>query len=55
MQLFFFKEYSEWVYCANQSGDRSQIDYPKYYGLSRQIAQELGFFPACEDGENGVK
>ena len=55
MKLFFFKEYSEWVYCANQSGDRSQIDYPKYYGLSRQIAQELGFFPACEDGENGVK
>lgn len=43
MKLFFFKEYSEWVYCANKSGDVSNIDYKKYYALSRRLADELGY------------
>ena len=30
MKLFFYKEYSEWIYCANSSGDRSGEYYIKY-------------------------
>ena len=43
MKLFFFKEYSEWIYCANQSGDCSGEYYRKYAPLARKIAKELGY------------
>lgn len=43
MKLFFFKEYSEWIYCANQSGDRSGEYYQKYAPLARKLAAELGY------------
>ena len=43
MKLFFFKEYSEWIYCANQSGDRSGEYYQKYAPLARKLAKELGY------------
>ena len=43
MQLFFFKEYSEWVYCAAISGDYEMDYYKKYYPVARKLAQELGY------------
>ena len=43
MKLFFFKEYSEWIYCANESGDRSGEYYRKYAPLARKIAADLGY------------
>ena len=43
MKLFFFKEYSEWIYCANQSGDRTGEYYQKYAPLARKLAAELGY------------
>lgn len=43
MKLFFFKEYSEWIYCANQSGDRSGEYYRKYAPLARKLAAQLGY------------
>lgn len=43
MKLFFFKEYSEWIYCAGLSGDRSGEYYRKYAPLARKIAAELGY------------
>ena len=43
MKLFFFKEYSEWIYCAGLSGDRAGEYYQKYAPLARKIAAELGY------------
>lgn len=43
MQLFFFKEYSEWVYCAGLSGDYEMDYYKKYYAKAKKLAVELGF------------
>ena len=43
MKLFFFKEYSEWIYCANNGGDRSGEYYRKYAPLARKIAADLGY------------
>ena len=43
MKLFFFKEYSEWIYCANQAGDRSGEYYQKYAPIARKLAAELGY------------
>jgi thiamine kinase-like enzyme len=41
MKLFFFKEYSEWIYCANSSGDRSGEYYRKYSQMARALALQL--------------
>lgn len=43
IQLFFLKEYSEWVYCAGIRGDYEMENYKKYYGKAKKLAQELGF------------
>lgn len=43
MKLFFFKEYSEWIYCANSSGDFSGEYYAKYSVMARKLATELGY------------
>lgn len=43
MKLFFFKEYSEWIYCANSSGDFSGDYYKKYSVIARKLANELGY------------
>lgn len=43
LQLFFLKEYSEWVYCAGISGDYEMEQYKKYYGKAKELAQDLGF------------
>ena len=43
MKLFFFKEYSEWIYCAGLSGDRSGEYYQMYAPLARKLAAELGY------------
>ena len=43
MQLFFLKEYSEWVYCAGISGDYEMGYYKKYSEKARRLALELGF------------
>ena len=45
MQLFFFKEYSEWVYCAASSGDFSGAYYEKYNAIARKIAMDMGLLP----------
>lgn len=42
MKLFFFKEYSEWVYCAGMSGDYDSPYYARYAPMAQQLAQELG-------------
>lgn len=42
LKLFFFKEYSEWVYCANSSGEPS-VYYEPYYALSRKLAAQMGY------------
>ncbi|MGN0334035.1 MAG: aminoglycoside phosphotransferase family protein [Lachnospiraceae bacterium] len=44
IQLFFLKEYSEWVYCAGISGDYEMAHYKKYYAKARQLAQDLGVY-----------
>lgn len=46
IKLFFFKEYSEWVYCAGISGDYGMDYYKKYYAQAKHLAQELGLYPA---------
>lgn len=43
MKLFFFKEYSEWIYCANESGDFTGKYYQKYSVMARKLAKELGY------------
>ena len=42
MELFFFKEYSEWVYCAAISGDYEMEYYKKYGKKAREMAEKLG-------------
>lgn len=42
MELFFFKEYSEWVYCAAISGDHEMEYYKKYSKKARETADKLG-------------
>ena len=44
MQLFFFKEYSEWVYLARRTGDFSSPYYEKYYEKAKALAMELGLY-----------
>jgi aminoglycoside phosphotransferase len=46
MQLFFFKEYSEWVYTARKAGDVSGDYYKKYYEKSCAWAKALGLYQA---------
>lgn len=41
MQLFFFKEYSEWVYCAAKSGDYTSENYKKYAPWAEALARQL--------------
>ena len=43
MKLFFFKEYSEWVYYARSNDDYSKAEYHKYYGKCRKLAADLGY------------
>lgn len=43
MDLFFFKEYSEWVYCAGISGDYEMEYYKKYAPMARRLAESLGY------------
>ena len=42
MDLFFFKEYSEWVYCAALSGDYEMEYYKKYSLWAEKLARKLG-------------
>lgn len=44
MKLFFLKEYSEWVYLANQSGDHSGEYYQKYSKYACTLASQLGLY-----------
>ena len=43
LKLFLFKEYSEWVYCANSSGMTDMPYYKTYYPVAKSLAVELGF------------
>ncbi|MBO5891347.1 MAG: phosphotransferase [Oscillospiraceae bacterium] len=43
LRLFFFKEYSEWVYLARQSGDLTGEYCQKYYAVAKRLAKELGY------------
>lgn len=43
MQLFFFKEYSEWIYCAAISGEPDMEYAQKYRPIAQKLAKELGF------------
>ena len=42
MDLFFLKEYSEWVYCAALSGDYEMEYYKKYRPWAENLARRLG-------------
>jgi hypothetical protein len=44
MDLFFLKEYTEWVYCAALSGDFEMENYKKYSVKARELARTLGLF-----------
>lgn len=44
MQLFFFKEYSEWVYFARSSNDFTKAEYQKYYAKCKTLARNLGYY-----------
>lgn len=44
MDLFFLKEYSEWVYCAALSGDYEMEYYIKYGEKARNLARKLGLY-----------
>ncbi len=44
MDLFFFKEYSEWVYCAALSGDYEMEYYKKYSVWAKKMARKLGLY-----------
>ena len=48
MKLFFFKEYSEWVYTAESSNNLELPEYKKYYRLSKLLAEDLGY---CEESK----
>ncbi len=43
LRLFFFKEYSEWVYLGRSSGDLTGEYYQKYYAKAKLLANELGY------------
>lgn len=40
MKLFFLKEYSEWVYCAETGGEKDGR-YERYYKKAKRLAREL--------------
>lgn len=42
MDLFFLKEYSEWIYCAAISGDYEMEYYKKYSVWAEKLARKLG-------------
>lgn len=44
MKLFFFKEYSEWVYFARSSNDFTKPEYEKYYAKCKLLANDLGCY-----------
>lgn len=44
MKLFFFKEYSEWVYFARSSNDFTKPEYEKYYEKCKLLANDLGCY-----------
>ena len=44
MKLFFFKEYSEWVYFARSSKDFTTPEYQKYYAKCKILANSLGLY-----------
>lgn len=44
MKLFFFKEYSEWVYFARSSNDFTKPEYEKYYAKCKILAKDLGYY-----------
>lgn len=48
MDLFFLKEYSEWVYCAASSGDFEMEYYKKYSVMAEKLARKLGLFKEKE-------
>lgn len=54
MDLFFFKEFSEWVYCAALSGDYEMEYYKKYSVKASALARKLGYLkekggePCCD-------
>lgn len=48
MDLFFLKEYSEWVYCAAVSGDYEMEYYKKYGKKARDLARKLGLYKEKE-------
>ncbi len=41
MKLFFFKEYSEWIYCANAGGDCESENYKKYAPMAKELHRML--------------
>lgn len=51
MQLFFLKEYSEWVYCAGISGDYQSEYYKKYAPMAKKLAQKLGLYSGSVSGK----
>lgn len=53
MRLFFFKEYSEWIYCAACSGDRDSENYRRYAPKAEKLARELGFLRSGGAQEKG--
>lgn len=44
MKLFFFKEYSEWVYFARSSNDFTKPEYQKYYDKCIILARDFGYY-----------
>lgn len=54
MDLFFLKEYSEWVYCAAVSGDYEMEYYKKYSEKARNLARKLGLYQEKEVRECSV-
>ena len=42
MDLFLFKEYSEWIYCAHLANDFEMEYYRIYEPKAREIARKLG-------------
>lgn len=48
MNLFLFKEYSEWIYCAYLSGDYEMEYYKIYEPKARLLAKRMGFNDAIE-------
>ena len=44
MKLFFFKEYSEWVYFTRSNNDFTKPEYEKYYAKCKLLANDLGCY-----------